>query len=94
MLDAHVYADDGVSGAEFDRRPGFLRLLEALRQRPRPFDVLLITDKDRLGREQYETAFVLKLLLKIAVALEDLFQIVARLRHAVLELVHLMFDLL
>ena len=25
VLDAHVYVDDGVSGAEFSKRPGFLR---------------------------------------------------------------------
>ena len=28
--DAHVYVDDGISGAEFANRPGFLRLMNAL----------------------------------------------------------------
>jgi hypothetical protein len=37
---------------------------------------------------------VLKLLLQIAVALENLFEIVAGIGHAMLELVHLVFDLL
>jgi DNA invertase Pin-like site-specific DNA recombinase len=32
---AHVYQDDGISGAEFVTRPGFLRLLNALKPRPR-----------------------------------------------------------
>src|SRR6185503_8168052 len=51
--------------------------------------------EDRLrARGILETTFVLKLLLKIAVALEDLLQIVARVSHAMLELVHLVFDLL
>jgi hypothetical protein len=27
VADAHVYADDGISGAEFTKRPGFLRLM-------------------------------------------------------------------
>jgi site-specific DNA recombinase len=59
--DAHVYVDDGISGAEFEEgRDGLRRLLEALRGRHRSFEVLLLTDKDRLGREQYETAYVLK----------------------------------
>ncbi len=31
----HVYSDDGVSGAEFVKRPGFLRLMNALKPRPR-----------------------------------------------------------
>jgi DNA invertase Pin-like site-specific DNA recombinase len=34
--EAHVYSDDGISGAEFKKRPGFLRLLNALSPRP-PF---------------------------------------------------------
>jgi Resolvase, N terminal domain len=34
VADAHVYVDDGISGAEFgDRRPGLARLLNALRPR-------------------------------------------------------------
>ncbi len=33
---AHVYVDDGISGAEFEHRPGFLRLMNALKPRP-PF---------------------------------------------------------
>ena len=41
-----------------------------------------------------ESAFVLKLMLQIAVTLEHLFQIVTHFGHAMLELVHLMFDLL
>jgi DNA invertase Pin-like site-specific DNA recombinase len=30
VADEHVYVDDGVSGAEFANRPGFLRLMNAL----------------------------------------------------------------
>jgi DNA invertase Pin-like site-specific DNA recombinase len=36
VLDEHVYVDDGISGAEFANRPGFLRLMNALKPRP-PF---------------------------------------------------------
>jgi DNA invertase Pin-like site-specific DNA recombinase len=55
----HRYVDDGVSGAEFERRPALLRLLNALKPRP-PFQALLITDRDRIGREQIETGYILK----------------------------------
>ena len=34
VLDECVYIDDGVSGAEFVKRPGFLRLMNVLRPRP------------------------------------------------------------
>jgi hypothetical protein len=46
------------------------------------------------ARGVFETAFMLKLMLKIAVTFEDLFEVVTRFGHAMLELVHLMFDLL
>jgi DNA invertase Pin-like site-specific DNA recombinase len=56
---AHVYADDGISGAEFVKRPGFLRLMNALMPRP-PFQVLIMSEESRLGREAIETAYALK----------------------------------
>ena len=34
--DSHTYVDDGISGAEFLKRPGFLRMMNALKPRP-PF---------------------------------------------------------
>jgi site-specific DNA recombinase len=57
--DAHVYIDDGISGAEFANRPGFLRLMNALKPRP-SFNVLIMSEESRLGRESIETAFALK----------------------------------
>jgi DNA invertase Pin-like site-specific DNA recombinase len=61
----HVYSDDGVSGAIFgEGRPGFDALLsvltppkgrrERLTWRP-PFDVLLVSEQSRLGRDQIHT---------------------------------------
>jgi DNA invertase Pin-like site-specific DNA recombinase len=46
----YVYDDDGISGAEFVRRSGFLRLMNALKPRP-PFQVLIMSEESRLGRE-------------------------------------------
>ena len=59
VADEHIYSDDGISGAEFAKRPGFLRLMNALKPRPR-FDVLIMSEESRLGREQIETAYALK----------------------------------
>ena len=38
--DAHVYVDDGMSGAEFERRPSFMRMMSTL-PRP-PFRVFIV----------------------------------------------------
>jgi DNA invertase Pin-like site-specific DNA recombinase len=59
VVDAHVYVDDGISGAEFAKRPGFMRLIAALKPRP-PFQALVVSEESRLGREQIETAYLLK----------------------------------
>jgi DNA invertase Pin-like site-specific DNA recombinase len=59
VSDDHVYIDDGISGAEFANRPGFLRLMSALKPRP-PFQVLVMSEESRLGREAIETAYALK----------------------------------
>src|SRR5215472_15692975 len=65
---AHVYVDDGISGAEYDekRRPGLARLMSALKPRP-PFQVLVMSEESRLGREHVETAYLLKQLITAGV---------------------------
>ena len=59
VADEYVYVDDGISGAEFVKRPGFLRLMNALKPKP-PFQILIMSEESRLGREQIETAYALK----------------------------------
>jgi site-specific DNA recombinase len=56
--EASIFVDDGISGAEFENRPGFVRLLKALK--PAPFTVLIVSELSRLGREQLETGYALK----------------------------------
>ena len=63
---AHVYSDDGISGAEFVKRPGFLRLMNALRPHA-PFQVLIMSEESRLGRESIEVAYALKALVQAGV---------------------------
>src|SRR5262245_43896725 len=66
VADEHVYIDDGISGAEFANRPGFLRLMNALKPRA-PFRVLIMSEESRLGREAIETAYALKQLVTAGV---------------------------
>ena len=55
----HVFVDDGISGAEFVKRPGFIRLMNALKPRP-AFQILIMSEESRLGRESIETSYALK----------------------------------
>src|SRR5713101_1800942 len=52
--DKHVYQDDAVSGASFDR-PGLSALLAALSGKKPPFDVLIVSEQSRLGRDTIRT---------------------------------------
>jgi site-specific DNA recombinase len=66
VAEEHIYIDDGVSGAEFDNRPAFVRLMAALKPRA-PFQVLVMSEESRLGRELIETSYALKQLIKAGV---------------------------
>jgi DNA invertase Pin-like site-specific DNA recombinase len=59
VVDESVSVDDAVSGAVFATRPGFVRLMAALKPRS-PFQVLVMAEESRLGREQIEVAYALK----------------------------------
>ena len=59
VAEEHIYMDDGISGAEFVKRPGFVRLMNALKPKP-PFQVLIMSEESRLGREAIETAYATK----------------------------------
>lgn len=50
--DEHIYIDDGISGAEFKNRPALLRMLNRLRE----FNVIIMSELSRLGREQSQTS--------------------------------------
>lgn len=54
-----IFVDDGISGAEFVKRPGFIRLMNALKPRP-SFQTLIMSEESRLGRESIETSYALK----------------------------------
>jgi site-specific DNA recombinase len=54
-----IFQDDGISGADFLTRPGFVRLMNALKPSP-AFQVLIMAEESRLGREAIETAYAMK----------------------------------
>jgi len=64
----YIYQDDGISGAEFDRRPGLQALLKALTPAP-PFQVLIVSETSRLGRNTFKTLDVIQQLTEHGVRL-------------------------
>jgi DNA invertase Pin-like site-specific DNA recombinase len=61
-----IFVNDGIFGAEFANRPGFVRLMNASKPRPR-FQVLIMSEDARLGREAIETAYALNQLMRAGV---------------------------
>src|SRR5215470_6733052 len=57
--DEHIYSDDAVSGAEWKHRPEFNRLMAALEPRP-PFDVLIVSELSRIGRDPVRVPFYIQ----------------------------------
>ncbi len=55
----HIYKDDGIPGSEFENRPDFARLLASVPRRGEqpPFDVLIMSELSRLGRDTHRTPF-------------------------------------
>jgi site-specific DNA recombinase len=66
VADEHVYKDDGLSGTEFERRPGFTRMMNTLKPRA-PFQVLIVSEQKSIGREQFETQYTIKQLAEAGV---------------------------
>jgi DNA invertase Pin-like site-specific DNA recombinase len=54
----HVYIDDGISGAEFERRPGLQAMLAAARRTE--FGVLIVSEQKSLGRESFGVGALIK----------------------------------
>ncbi|MGO9639893.1 MAG: recombinase family protein, partial [Candidatus Acidiferrales bacterium] len=59
VLDPHIYADEAISGAT-DNRAGLQRLLSAAREKPRPFDVVLVDDTSRMSRDLEQSLGIMK----------------------------------
>jgi site-specific DNA recombinase len=68
IAEEHIYVDDGVPGAEFVRRQGFLRLMNALKPHP-PFQVLIMSEESRLGREAIQVSYAFKQIIDSGVRL-------------------------
>jgi site-specific DNA recombinase len=59
VADEHVFIDDGISGAEFEKRPGFTRMMRAL-EPSAPFARLIVSEQKSIGREMAKVPYIIK----------------------------------
>lgn len=58
-----IFKDEGFSGKRAEKRPAFMSMIAAAKQKPRPFDVILVHRFDRFARNR-EDSVVYKSLLR------------------------------
>lgn len=58
-----VFVDEGISGKRADKRPAFMKMIATAKEKPKPFDVILVHKFDRFARSR-EDSVVYKSLLK------------------------------
>ena len=61
--DEFVFLDEGISGKRTDNRPAFMRMIGSAKQKPAPFDAILLWKFSRFARNQ-EESIVYKALLR------------------------------
>lgn len=69
LSDAHIYTDDGVSGALFSGRADFQRMMRAAEAGA--FEAIVLYDLDRFGRHAHKTMVALNALADLGVTVWD-----------------------
>ena len=57
ILREHIYIDAGISGKKAERRPEFMRMIAAAKEKGCPFSVILLWKYSRFARNQEESIF-------------------------------------
>lgn len=63
LPEEYIFKDEGISGRTAEKRPDFMRLISTAKQKPRPFETILVWKFSRFARNQ-EESIVYKSLLK------------------------------
>lgn len=61
--DEYIFQDDGISGRTAEKRPAFMTMIATAKEKPRPFETILVWKFSRFARNQEESV-VYKSLLK------------------------------
>lgn len=59
-----IFLDEGISGRSAQKRPAFLRMIALARQKPRPFDAILVWKFSRFARNRQDSIFYKSMLRK------------------------------
>lgn len=69
LPESNIFSDEGLSGRKADKRPGFQQMIAAAKQKPRPFDMILVWKFSRFARSR-EDSIVYKSMLRSQCGIE------------------------
>lgn len=64
LPEEYIFLDEGISGRSADKRPAFLEMIAQARQKPRPFDLILVWKFSRFARSRQDSIFYKSMLRK------------------------------
>lgn len=60
----HIYVDQGLSGRQAHKRPGFMEMIAQAKRKPRPFDTIIVWKFSRFARNRQDSILYKSLLRK------------------------------
>lgn len=64
LPDDYIYVDEGISGRSADNRPAFLQMIGTAKQKPRPFELILVWKFSRFARNRQDSILYKSMLRK------------------------------
>lgn len=64
LPESFVFLDEGISGKHAGNRPAFMKMIHMARQKPRPFDLILVWKFSRFARSRQDSVFYKSMLKK------------------------------
>ncbi len=64
LPEAFIFLDEGISGKNARNRPAFMKMIQMARQKPRPFDLILVWKFSRFARSRQDSIFYKSMLKK------------------------------
>ncbi|MGI5892414.1 MAG: recombinase family protein [Bacillota bacterium] len=62
--DNYIFIDEGISGRKAEKRPAFMHMISIAKQKPKPFDVILVYALSRFARNREDSVVYKRLLRK------------------------------
>ena len=64
LLEPYIFLDEGISGRNARKRPGFMKMIALAKQKPRPFDIILVWKFSRFARSRQDSILYKSMLRK------------------------------